>query len=315
MNIETPKSPGKQADDENRPLAQSGKAWPALVLDASAPRVSVGIFSAPGVLLGRVELEGAIASAERLLPALDFLLRQTGLGSSDLARVVVGRGPGGFTGTRLALALAIALRLSRGLEVQGVSSLVGWVPATMPAGRPPASPGERDVAMPGPHCASTEGCSPGGAADTTQIAHGLGGERVALALYAGRLRVTLAEFRRERDALRLLGKMHVLPRAALRGWIEERSCDALAVDARLERDADVAGVVAHRPAAQVTVVQAPLLGPLLAQVEARLPNDPLVGEPTAVYASPPVLPEVLRSGHHRSEVPRGKRPCHAGRVL
>jgi tRNA threonylcarbamoyladenosine biosynthesis protein TsaB len=73
------------------------------------------------IALGTAELAGEVAvgmrsrHAESLLPALDFLLRAVGVHRRDLTGVVVGAGPGSFTGVRVAAASARGL--ARGLDV------------------------------------------------------------------------------------------------------------------------------------------------------------------------------------------------------
>ncbi|MEM9068212.1 MAG: tRNA (adenosine(37)-N6)-threonylcarbamoyltransferase complex dimerization subunit type 1 TsaB [Myxococcota bacterium] len=62
--------------------------------------------------------------AEGLRPALQRCIAQVGWSPRDLDLVVVGRGPGSFTGTRVALAMAKGLAISLGVDVVGVSSLL-----------------------------------------------------------------------------------------------------------------------------------------------------------------------------------------------
>jgi tRNA threonylcarbamoyladenosine biosynthesis protein TsaB len=66
-------------------------------------------------LAGEVVIGLRSRHAESLLPALDFLLTAVGLRRADLQGVVVGAGPGSFTGVRVAAATARGL--ARGLEV------------------------------------------------------------------------------------------------------------------------------------------------------------------------------------------------------
>lgn len=61
--------------------------------------------------------------AERLIPLLEDLLAQGGVGWSDLARLAVGTGPGNFTGVRIAVAAARGLALGLGIPALGVSRL------------------------------------------------------------------------------------------------------------------------------------------------------------------------------------------------
>lgn len=61
--------------------------------------------------------------AERVLPMADQLLAEAGLGRHALDGIAVGRGPGAFTGVRLAVSLAQGMALALDLPVVTVSSL------------------------------------------------------------------------------------------------------------------------------------------------------------------------------------------------
>jgi len=61
--------------------------------------------------------------AKTLLEDVDALLRQGSARPSDLDALVVGTGPGSFTGTRIGLAVARGLALALGIDGAGVSTL------------------------------------------------------------------------------------------------------------------------------------------------------------------------------------------------
>jgi len=73
--------------------------------------------------------------AAAVLADADELLRAAGLGPADLDRLVVGTGPGSFTGIRIGLAAARGLALAVGVRVAGVSTL-----DALAVGRPGAMP-------------------------------------------------------------------------------------------------------------------------------------------------------------------------------
>jgi len=71
----------------------------------------------------------------RLLEGVNELLKEADAEQSELGRIVVGTGPGSFTGLRLGLAAARALALALDVKVAGVSTL-----EALAAGAPGALP-------------------------------------------------------------------------------------------------------------------------------------------------------------------------------
>jgi tRNA threonylcarbamoyladenosine biosynthesis protein TsaB len=62
--------------------------------------------------------------SELLLPNLDLLLEARGISLSDLTAVVVGEGPGSFTGVRMALSVAQGLCLAANLQAYQIPTLL-----------------------------------------------------------------------------------------------------------------------------------------------------------------------------------------------
>ncbi len=84
----------------------------------TATEVATSALVADGVVLGE-----RVSESRMLLADVDELLGDAGLGASDLTAVVVGTGPGSFTGMRIGLSVARGLGLALGLQVAGVSTL------------------------------------------------------------------------------------------------------------------------------------------------------------------------------------------------
>lgn len=80
----------------------------SLGLDTSTRRgsVALGRVGASVTLLGEESLEVSATHSETVLPAIDRLVRSAGCSPAEIEAVVVGAGPGSFTGVRIAAALA-----------------------------------------------------------------------------------------------------------------------------------------------------------------------------------------------------------------
>ncbi len=97
-----------------------------LVIDTATPAVTAGIVRRDGdsidVLGQRVTVD-ARAHAEQLTPNVLAALADAEMDVADLQAVVVGCGPGPFTGLRVGMATAAAYGQALGIPVYGVCSL------------------------------------------------------------------------------------------------------------------------------------------------------------------------------------------------
>ncbi|MDH3272744.1 MAG: tRNA (adenosine(37)-N6)-threonylcarbamoyltransferase complex dimerization subunit type 1 TsaB [Gemmatimonadota bacterium] len=93
-----------------------------LALDTSNPIGSVAIAEA-GVVVARAVLTRQAAHASGLIPAIDEVLTAAGLTRDRLVGLVVGEGPGSFTGVRVAAATAKGLSTALGRPLWAISSL------------------------------------------------------------------------------------------------------------------------------------------------------------------------------------------------
>jgi tRNA threonylcarbamoyladenosine biosynthesis protein TsaB len=75
-----------------------------------------------GVLLGALALEGKGSRNEKLLPAVDWLLGESGVDRRQIELFAVTRGPGSFTGVRIGLATLQGLALALGRPVCAMST-------------------------------------------------------------------------------------------------------------------------------------------------------------------------------------------------
>jgi tRNA threonylcarbamoyl adenosine modification protein YeaZ len=93
-----------------------------LAIDTATPAVTAGVVADGELLAERVTVDPR-AHAERITPNVLGALADAGRGMADLGAVVVGCGPGPFTGLRVGMATAAAYGHALGIPVYGVCSL------------------------------------------------------------------------------------------------------------------------------------------------------------------------------------------------
>lgn len=89
-----------------------------LALDTSTAACTVALFEADGALLDSRDALIGRGHAERLVPMIEELLA-----GRRAANILVGTGPGSFTGLRVGIAAAHGLAIGWGADLMGMSSL------------------------------------------------------------------------------------------------------------------------------------------------------------------------------------------------
>lgn len=93
-----------------------------LALDTATGSIGAAVL-ADGVVLAEVTHQDSRRHGELLAPAIEEALARAGASVRDLTHVVVGVGPGPFTGLRVGIVTGLVLAQVRGIPVHGVCSL------------------------------------------------------------------------------------------------------------------------------------------------------------------------------------------------
>jgi tRNA threonylcarbamoyl adenosine modification protein YeaZ len=124
-----------------------------LAIDTATSVVIVAAGRPDGSLLAARTFAAEHRHGSHLLPTIDALLEAEGLSLTRLRGVVVGLGPGAFTGLRVGLATAKTLAHALGLPIVGVSTAEALLAVDAASGGAiePAA-GDRELLLPaGPH--------------------------------------------------------------------------------------------------------------------------------------------------------------------
>jgi tRNA threonylcarbamoyladenosine biosynthesis protein TsaB len=95
-----------------------------LAIAGCGPRLEVALAAVRLPAPALVALAGPAPRSDLIVAAIDLLLRSAGMTPSDVEAVVATRGPGSFTGIRVALATAQGIVAARGIAGHGFSSLL-----------------------------------------------------------------------------------------------------------------------------------------------------------------------------------------------
>jgi len=93
-----------------------------LVIDTSGTDALVALGKENGSLVAERRWAAGYRHGEELLTMIDEMLSSEGVALTDLAGVVVGTGPGAFTGLRVGLATAKALARELAIPIAGVAT-------------------------------------------------------------------------------------------------------------------------------------------------------------------------------------------------
>jgi tRNA threonylcarbamoyladenosine biosynthesis protein TsaB len=93
-----------------------------LVLDTATRTPVVALAAADGTILAERHWESRHRHGEELLARLDEVLAEAGASRRALTGVVVGTGPGSFTGLRIGLATAKTIAYALSIPIVGISS-------------------------------------------------------------------------------------------------------------------------------------------------------------------------------------------------
>ena len=115
------------------------RGW-LLALDTSTATIVVAVGSTDGRVIASEAFEGRYRHSQELLPAAIRVIEGAGLRLADLAGIVVGTGPGAFTGLRVGIATAktlaheldrplIGIRSSTALLAAVDGAEVLWLPS------------------------------------------------------------------------------------------------------------------------------------------------------------------------------------------
>lgn len=107
-----------------------------LALDTSGDTASVALGRAGSAPSGDAALHGARRHAGALVPMIDRLMTEAGVGPGDLEGILLADGPGSFTGLRVSASVAKAIALTQGIPILTAPSLL-----VLAAGAQPRHPG------------------------------------------------------------------------------------------------------------------------------------------------------------------------------
>ena len=93
-----------------------------IILDSSNTNLSVGL-ARNNLLLDSVSYEAWQQQSEYMIPELNKLLEKYKVKNGEISAVIVAKGPGSYTGVRIAITIAKTIAVALGCKLYAVSSL------------------------------------------------------------------------------------------------------------------------------------------------------------------------------------------------
>lgn len=112
-----------------RDSTHDGRRRAILAIDTATTRVVIATGTPAGVTDGISTWEAGYRHGETLLPSIGRFLGEQNIRRSRLTGIVVGSGPGGFTGLRVGMATAKGLAHGLGVPLVGVSTAEALITA------------------------------------------------------------------------------------------------------------------------------------------------------------------------------------------
>jgi tRNA threonylcarbamoyladenosine biosynthesis protein TsaB len=100
-----------------------------LAIDTATTRIALGIGTPTGEVLAVTSWPAGYRHGETLLPALEQLLADHAIDRGRIAAIVVGTGPGAFTGLRVGIATAKGLAHGLGRPIVGIATAAALLSA------------------------------------------------------------------------------------------------------------------------------------------------------------------------------------------
>ncbi len=94
-----------------------------MAIDTSTTVLGVGLANDEKII-GEYVTNIKKTHSTRVLPAIDYLLKDCGISLKDIDKIVVANGPGSYTGLRIGVTIGKTLAWTLNLPVAGVSSLM-----------------------------------------------------------------------------------------------------------------------------------------------------------------------------------------------